>query len=520
MQLIKKIFNTLLVAIGIALMVVLFGFAIMMIFHTSIFGYTFVKQSDSKALLVSNIDISNLKKIDVSTSNIDVIVQYASDSAGSVTTGAVTTVVDMQGIMKSNKAKYSYVNPADEGDVNYKPVVDSDGVLKIVTSEPEGLYFVNKSYVRIVLPRGTNLQDLVVSTGSNAVDIGNEQQEPKTFAVDNLTVTANKGLFKGGLTLSSKLIVKKKLNLITNFGKIEVNCQVLGDVNIKSSAGSIFFNSDIPGNVEISGQNPYVCFGSYNNESISERVDIKGNLYIHDCTDGGNVKVAGNIDKVVTIQKSPYAEFWANDINGGFSCADGVNGIKVFGSIHGIDSTIDCEDGYLYLNDVYTKLKVVSQKNGVKVANAHNDVIITNNNSDTFVNFANDAVGKTLVVENAHGNITATNIMGNALLTATLGKVSASFKKVVGENKIVAKYGAEVIVQDGITFELTTKGTQACKPDVQLGSVNYNDWLQATDVEGYKIRTDIVNMDESSEVADKLLVQVTDNGVISAKFAG
>ena len=116
MQLIKKIFNTLLVAIGIALMVVLFGFAIMMIFHTSIFGYTFVKQSDSKALLVSNIDISNLKKIDVSTSNIDVIVQYASDSAGSVTTGAVTTVVDMQGIMKSNKAKYSYVNPADEGD--------------------------------------------------------------------------------------------------------------------------------------------------------------------------------------------------------------------------------------------------------------------------------------------------------------------------------------------------------------------------------------------------------------------
>ena len=52
MQLIKKIFNTLLVAIGIALMVVLFGFAIMMIFHTSIFGYTFVKQSDSKALLV------------------------------------------------------------------------------------------------------------------------------------------------------------------------------------------------------------------------------------------------------------------------------------------------------------------------------------------------------------------------------------------------------------------------------------------------------------------------------------
>ncbi len=45
MQLIKKVFNSILILVGILLMVALFAFAIMMVFHVSIFGYTYASQN-------------------------------------------------------------------------------------------------------------------------------------------------------------------------------------------------------------------------------------------------------------------------------------------------------------------------------------------------------------------------------------------------------------------------------------------------------------------------------------------
>ena len=45
MQLIKKIFNSMLILIGILLMLALFAFAIMMVFHVSLFGYTYASKN-------------------------------------------------------------------------------------------------------------------------------------------------------------------------------------------------------------------------------------------------------------------------------------------------------------------------------------------------------------------------------------------------------------------------------------------------------------------------------------------
>ena len=245
MKLVKNMLKTLLITIGIAIMVVLVGFAIMMFFHVSLFGYTFVNHEDVTEKVFAESEVNTLNKIEIDTDKANIIVAYTeTNSMGMI----VKKFQDFQGVFKDNLKEIKYVSPSfDEEAEQSIPTEDFDitisgGTLKIKTIEPKGLYFKNDSKITVYLPKNKVLDDLVIESASKVINIGND----KAFTVKNLEITANKPFFPTTVQISDKLVVTGDLYVKTNYGRIAINSTLQGNVTIDSLGGSITFNTNIP----------------------------------------------------------------------------------------------------------------------------------------------------------------------------------------------------------------------------------------------------------------------------------
>ena len=224
MQLIKKVFNSILILVGILLMVALFAFAIMMVFHVNLFGYTYASQNMTGDIYYY--DQSEVNSLEIDTDATDIVLMPASDA--SITKVSVVMIQDFQGIVKSDVKKYSYnVATNTEGtEFSDQPVL-KDGVLKIATKEPKGLLFRNKTVIKIALPQKIGsadyiLNSLKISTASDAVDIGNDH----AFTVNDMTlINKNKSLLSK-IAVSDYLTIQGKLNLETSYGRITINSTI------------------------------------------------------------------------------------------------------------------------------------------------------------------------------------------------------------------------------------------------------------------------------------------------------
>lgn len=574
MQLIKKVFNSILILVGILLMVALFAFAIMMIFHVNLFGYTYASQNMTGDIYYY--DQSKVNSLEIDTDAADIVLTPASDA--SITKVSVVMIQDFQGIVKSDVKKYSYnVATNTEGTKFSNQPVLKDGVLKIATKEPKGLLFRNKTVIKIALPQKKGsadyiLNSLKISTASDAVDIGNDH----AFTVNDMTlVNKNKSLLSK-IAVSDYLTIQGKLNLETSYGRITINSTIKNNVHIKTEGGSIIFNKDVEGDVYIEGKNPYIEFGSVpekpvntlENSKVEEytrqkkmeknakiiedldrkiesenrninkalqdikQVNIKGNLNIIDCEDG-DVKVGGTVYGFVYIQ-SQNVQFWANNVEDGITCDSGANNIRVFGSLcktkPGKTCTIKNGDGHLYINHCYANVDIYATKNGVFIKNAHSNVSVDNKNYGTTVNFAEGVFGKTLEVHQEKGKITATNLSGRTILQADTNSVTAEFLDIKNENVITAKSGATIKVCDGKIYTFVAIGkAKAVKLDVSLGSVKYDSWNSNTDnslvyvkdnitYRHDNINTSTVPTEVNKKLSDSLTVSITDSGKIKTSI--
>ena len=566
MQLIKKVFNSILILVGILLMVALFAFAIMMIFHVNLFGYTYASQNMTGDIYYY--DQSEVNSLEIDTDAADIVLMPASDA--SITKVSVVMIQDFQGIVKSDVKKYSYnVATNTEGSEFSSQPVLKDGVLKIATKEPKGLMFRNKTIISIELPQSLILDNLKIATASDAVDIGYDHE----LTVNNMTlINKNKSLLSK-IAVSQYLTIQGKLNLETSYGRITINSTIKNDVYIKTEGGSIIFNKDVEGDVLIEGKNPYVEFGSVpekpvntlenskveeytrqkkmetnpskiedlqnkiNSETIAvtkalndiRQVNIKGNLNIIDCEDG-NVKVGGTVHGFVYIQ-SQNLQLWANNVEDGITCDSGANNIRIFGSLCennlGKTCTIKNGDGHLYINHCYANVNVYAEKNGVFIKNAHSNVYVENKDYGTTVNFAEGVLGKTLEVYQDRGKITATNLSGRTILKALTNSVTAEFLSIQGDDNVIeAKTGATIKVKDGNIFTFIAKGNaKSVKPNVNFGSVKYDSWNG--NVNGSRIevidkityRHDNINTAQTdTDLSNNLTVYVTDGGTLKTSI--
>lgn len=512
MQLIKKIFNSILILAGIALMVVFFGFAIMMLFHVSIFGFTYASVTDTYGTNYE-LNSASLNTIDIEAEGLSIDIHYSTD----VNYNKVSVLMyeDFQGIVKDSVKNITFVE---------EPSI-VDGVLKISTTEPSGLIFKNNSKVSINLPKNKVVADVKIKTGGKEVSFGDDKNK---VVVNNLSLTSTRRSINPGVTLSENLVIQNDLYLETFAGRIIVNSSIGHNVDVKTNIGTIVFNKSIPGEVKITGEDPNIEFGEvptalvnavedgkeYDTSKLN-KVNIGGSLSIID-VERGSVKISGTVGEYVYM-KSPNLQLWANKILQGVTCQNGSNDIKIYGSLG--EGNKDGESifkvgSHLFINEVYGTLKVDADKNGVNIKNAHGDVTVTNNNRETIVSFANDAIGKTLTVTQNSGNIIANNILGTASLNAPEGRVTATFVKVVEENQINCRDDAEVKTKDGTVYELTTK-TKNGSVDVRLGSVEYSNWDGATKDGDWKFVTSNVNAEDSQTLSNKLTIVVSGRGKTS-----
>ena len=557
MQLVKKVFSSMLILIGILLMSALFCFAIMMVFHVSIFGYTYASKDDIG--IDYRYDQTNADKkintIQLDTERASIVIMEASEEAQKDV--SVLIKQDFQGIVKSDVKEFSYNVPLNEEETEFskKPVLQ-DGVLKIVTKEPSGLMFRNKTYISIVIPKNMVLDGFNVVTGADYVDVGNSHN----IQIKDLSlVCTNKSIFSK-ISLSDYLTITGKLHLETNYGRITINSIIKNDVNIKSKRGSIIFNNDVQGDVVIEGENPYVEFGKITEKAVNtienskaeeytrqknmeksqskindlqnkidsenkkaenalkdiKKVNITGSLTIINCSNG-NVKVGGTVYGFVYLN-APNIQFWANNVENGFTCESGSNNIRIFGSLcktHAANTcTIKNGEGHLFINNCYPNVDIYASKNGVNIKNAFNNVKIENKDYGTIVNFAEGVLGKTLDVKQEKGSITATNLTGPTKLTADSNSIYAEFIKVQGENEIKAKFNIKTIVKDGQEYTFTVKSnTKKSKLDVRLGSVKYSGWIAESSTAEIKNN---INNSSTGDLANSLLLWTTDGGKIQA----
>ena len=552
-MLLKKIFNTILILIGIVLMVVLAGFAIMMFGHVSLFGYTWLSLSQTESQLQFTFSPDNLQTIDIETKNLDITIEYFDDA--STTGGVVEIVTNMQGIVKDDVKEVSYCEETvdEDGNKQYTVinkdsiVVDSNGVLKIRTLEPTGFLFKNNSRVRIYLPQKKSnntsfrLQNLKISTASNNINVGNNNQ----FKINNLEVTSSKKLFNASVKLDKNVVVENNLILNTNYGRITVDAQINGNLKVNSLAGSILVNSNIGGNVDITGQNPLVEIGSMpgswrnRKDSYTDMTDeiinnnkakgVFGDVIIHDIEKGGNVKVSGVVGGDTYINAGDI-EFWAGFVLKGLYCDEGSNNIRIFGSV-GVDITelepaygatltifgatddvkycsLNIGDGSLFINNAYHTLSITAKKGDVYINRIQNGAEINSTNGGATVCESHGD----LTVHCDNHNISVSNIYGSVNLTAMRGKVAATFVNVSGENTIIAQRNIDVSVKDGNAFNLTTKA-KAGAVDVKMLPVEYNNWNGIEKQDGWFVRTDEIN---GGNVSNTLLLQMNGGDKITA----
>ncbi len=552
-MLLKKIFNTILILIGIVLMVVLAGFAIMMFGHVSLFGYTWLSLSQTESQLQFTFSPDNLQTIDIETKNLDITIEYFDDA--STTGGVVEIVTNMQGIVKDDLKEVSYCEETvdEDGNKQYTVinkdsiVIDSNGVLKIRTLEPTGFLFKNNSRVRIYLPQKKSdntsfrLQNLKISTASNNINVGNNNQ----FKINNLEVTSSKKLFNASVKLDKNVVVENNLILNTNYGRITVDAQINGNLKVNSLAGSILVNSNIGGNVDITGQNPLVEIGSMpgswrnRKDSYTDMTDeimnnnkakgVFGDVIIHDIEKGGNVKVSGVVGGDTYINARDI-EFWAGFVLKGLYCDEGSNNIRIFGSV-GVDITelepaygvaltifgatndvkycsLNIGDGSLFINNAYHTLSITAKKGDVYINRIQNGAEINSTNGGATVCESHGD----LTVHCDNHNISVSNIYGSVNLTAMRGKVAATFVNVSGENTIIAQRNIDVSVKDGNAFNLTTKA-KAGAVDVKMLPVEYNNWNGVEKQDGWFVRTDEIN---GGNASNTLLLQMNGGDKITA----
>ena len=210
----KNMLKTLLILIGILIMVAFFGFAIMMVFHASLFGYTYVRYEKDASVEFTAAEVASLTTIDLTTAKADIVIGYTASEDRE--TMLVSNLQDFQGVFKDDVQRVDYTDPDSEEKQGGYTLKIEGGVLKIETIEPQGLYFRNENVIKIFLPQSKHLPKLIIDSGARNINIGNS----KEFSVDELTIVAEKNKFINNVQISDKLTINNNLKLKTNLGKI------------------------------------------------------------------------------------------------------------------------------------------------------------------------------------------------------------------------------------------------------------------------------------------------------------
>ena len=514
MKLIKKIIGSIFILLGICVMVVLCGFAVMMIGKVSIFGYTFVNiEKNSEAISLAK--ESPVNEITIVTDGTQINIDYRKVSQISYQLNA-----KMQGIVKDD-VKEITVDAQENG-----------STFTLKTTEPKGLPFYNKSILTVIVPNDARVKVISVETSASDFRFITPEEEGAYAQLETLSInTKTKNI---SYDLPSNLHLAN-LSMKSVTGRVYVYSPISGNLNIDSDYGTFIFKNGYKLNsvteiknqiakrnkITIKGRSPFVEFGDMSDKKSAYDLYSDLSVTCQEEGNGGLVKVSGTLYGT-TYFHSPNLEFRANNVEGEFGVQGGVSKIVINGNLNKMSeeltdsvatSSIDCGNGSLYINNCYAEVKIIANQNNVTIDNAYENVEVKSATGSTKVHFA-DGVQKELIVKNSsNGSVEATNIQGKTNIE-TAGFVKLEFVKVVGENKVTTSSKIDVQIKDNLQYMFTTKSSSG-NVNVSLGGdVEYNNCDGAATEGNLKIITHGVNCESSSNS----LTLISNGGSISASL--
>lgn len=372
MSLIKNIFKSILILVGIALLVVMCCFAIMMFGNVTIFGYKYVSYEYGA---VVDSSLSGFSNLSINTKGVAVEIISSSD----VSNIQYSFRARVQGVLKADTL---IAQKTIKNEQVFVPVAFgeklNDNVCEITLSEAEGLMFQNSSSLKIYLPSSLNISNLTINTGTNNITFSGTNVLNVTNFVFNATTNLKP------YTFSDKLVVDN-FKLTSSSGRFNVNSQINKNIEIDSKTGTTIFNKNVgngASSVSITGSNPMVEFGDIaDNQS---KVNVNSDVVI-DCTSGGLVKISGDVTGTISLV-SPNVDLTVGKVNGQVTSTDGFKSLYIKELVG--DSTINKGDGTLHIvNCRASNLSVTGEKNSVTIDNLYGNANIVNNYGDVNVTY-------------------------------------------------------------------------------------------------------------------------------------
>ena len=255
MKLIKKIIGSIFILLGICVMVVLCGFAVMMIGKVSIFGYTFVNiEKNSEAISLAK--ESPVNEITIVTDGTQINIDYRKVSQISYQLNA-----KMQGIVKDD-VKEITVDAQENG-----------STFTLKTTEPKGLPFYNKSILTVIVQNDARVKVVNIETSASDFNFITPDNDVAHLETLNLN-TKTKNI---SYTLPENLkLTNLAMKSVT--GRVYVNSPISGNLNIDSDYGTFIFKKGL---------------------KLTSTAEIKNQL-----AKGNKITIKG---------KSPFVEFWGHE---------------------------------------------------------------------------------------------------------------------------------------------------------------------------------------------------------------
>lgn len=543
MELIKKIFSSILILVGIAAMVVAVFAAVMMIGKVSIFGVSYVNAITNKEITIKTSGADKMidengtvAKIVIKTNRVTPQIEYF-DKLESKNL-SVKLSSNLQGFAKGDVKSVSLKT--------YAPTEVFDGstkVLTIETIEPEGLFFTNNSVLKVCLPRKMSLSDVEIEVGGaksivingNAVKENIDELNPNgvkeivQMHLNTLKITQKEANYNG-LTIGNiakwritnsngqitghdeKInLTVKNLEIKTVAGRVNVGCPIANDLTIESDSGTFIFNTyldapedgiyknSIGGSAIIKGGSPSIEFGTIENSiidkakkqqaySITKQFSIAGLLSVQ-CN--ALVQVSGEVGDSVSLNKNG-ATLRANVIKGDLYAESGCGGIVIIDNVGGLILIGTSTDVDVTVNDVF-------------INEIHGYATIKSNNKPVVIN---KLVGATCSIESNRGDIRVKSIDSTSTvnLLAKNASIYANFtgSNISGENNLKATGNGNINVKflDGQKFKLFAKARSKDKIKINLITFNTSELDPKGDIGGYKYYEEEIygNTDDSNQV--------------------
>lgn len=507
MELIKNIFKYLIILLFLAFLVCGIFIGIMFFFpSTQIFGFKYVANHTDNGISLNESVLSGVTKINIDTDNYDIIIKPNSTKGISSNNSLWIAIhndytgfanVNNNGLMIENCNTKELITASSLAGGMLDPNlirVGNTSEFSLKIAEPSGVVSYGNSYVIVGVPENVTGVEFVVNTNKGEISFAKNEDNPsKMVSTSNITLNVNSA--RGSFNLdNANMQDGSNLNIKNYLGRVTINSEKIGNVNIDSNSGNFTFKNIgyegfTGGNLTVTGNNPYVSvdtiYGSCSFQTTTGFLkckELKGDA-VKIKTSNGIVRIDKAL-KGIDVE-SESGEITIGQVGDSTSLAGTANVTTNSGAI-----TLGSEDAGVYIHT-----QITSKSGRVIVKNLyHNNSEISTTKGSVKVDFAKDEKLKNLKVETESGAIELNNVYGD--ITAKTGKSSkikaqfislsnaSNFTTDAGEVELILPSPTDVSNKQ-YNLDLKSKNNKDNKLNITIGDYSISKFEGEKNEEGY-----------------------------------